>query len=118
MASDLSGFTAGSERRRGAAAAAAVEGDLGMEVWEDLRRLKTGRRRGPRPVRVAVRYVFLGVGRGSGMGVGDAILVGELDGSSMIFVPMGVSRRRRALLWDSLSTGWALWAVSGFFRIG
>lgn len=89
-----------------------------MEVCEDLRRLKTGRRRGPRPVRFAVRYVFLGSGRGSGMVVGDVMTVGELDGSRVIFVPIGVSRRRRVLLWDSPSTGWAGGVACGFFKIG
>lgn len=76
----------------------AALGDFGMEVCEDLRRLNIGRRRGPRPVRVAVRYDFLGAGRGSGMGVGDAKATGESDGSSVIWVPMEVSSRRRVLL--------------------
>lgn len=80
-------------------------GDLGMEVCEDLRRLKTGRRRGPRPFRVAVRCPFLGAGRTSGMGVGEAMLIGDLEGSRVILVPIDVSRRRRVLLCDSASGG-------------
>lgn len=76
----------------------AALGDLGMEVCEDLRRLNTGRRRGPRPFRVAVRYDFLGAGRGSGMAVGDVKAIGESAGSSVILVPMEVSSRRRVLL--------------------
>ena len=86
-----------------------------MEFCEDLRRLKTGRRRGPRPVRVAARYVFFGAWRVTLSGMeGDEgmLVVGEMEGLSVIFVPIGVSRRRRVLLSDSP------WVGSGFFNIG
>jgi hypothetical protein len=49
----------------------------------------------------------------SGMEVGEAMLaVGEMEGLRVIFVPVGVSRRRRVLLCDSTWVGW------GFFNIG
>lgn len=58
-------------------------------------------------VGLATMLVFLGlwwpVVSGVGVGPGSAAMVevGEKEGSSVIFVPMEVSRRRRVVLCDS-----------------